>query len=214
MLTQTLTTPEISTAFHSRNDDISRARSCAADRQEASDESLVERIAGGDRVAMEVLYARHHVRIYRFLVRLTGNATMAEDLVSDTFLDAWRSAEHFEKKSSVSTWLLAIGRYKALSELRRRPSERLDERADAVQDSADDPETTAHKTSRSAIVRKCLAQLSPAHREVVDLAYYQDKSIEEVAQIVCVSPNTVKTRMFYARSRLAELLQQAGVAGM
>jgi RNA polymerase sigma factor (sigma-70 family) len=164
MLTQTLATPEISTAFHARTDDRSRARSCAADHQEASDERLVERIAGGDRAAMEVLYSRHHVRIYRFLVRLTGNATTAEDLVSDTFLDAWRSAEHFEKKSRVSTWLLAIARYKALSELRRRPSVPLDERADAVQDSTDDPETTAHKTGRSAIVRKCLAQLSPARQ--------------------------------------------------
>jgi RNA polymerase sigma-70 factor, ECF subfamily len=153
-------------------------------------------------------------RKHRSLVRLTGNATTAEDLVSDTFLDAWRSAEHFEKKSRVSTWLLAIARYKALSELRRRPSVPIDERADAVQGSTDDPETTAHKMGRSAIVRKCLAQLSPAHREVMDLVYYQDKSIEEAAQIVCISPNSVKTRMFYARSRMAELLQEAGVAGV
>jgi RNA polymerase sigma-70 factor, ECF subfamily len=211
MHTQTLTKPEIATACPGRND---KSRAGCRVAGEVSDETLVERIAGGDRAAMHVLYVRHHVRIYRFLVRLTGNATMAEDVVSDTFLDAWRSAEHFEKKSSVSTWLLAIARYKALSQLRQRPSVPLDERADAVRDSADDPETTAHKSSRSAIVRKCLSQLSSAHREVMDLVYYQDKSIEEVGRIVCVSPNTVKTRMFYARSRMAGLLQESGIAGM
>jgi RNA polymerase sigma-70 factor (ECF subfamily) len=153
------------------------------------------------------------VRIYRFLVRLTRNPAAAEDLVSDTFLDAWRSAARFEKKSRVSTWLLAIARYKALSELRRYPSEPLDQRAQAVQDPQDDPEATVQKTQRSAIVRKCLAQLSPAHREVLDLVYYHEKSVEDVARIVGISPNTVKTRMFYARSRMAVLLEQSGAAG-
>src|ERR1051325_8476515 len=94
---------------------------------ETSDESLVGLIAGGDKRAMQVLYARHNVRVYRFILRLTGNASTAEDLVSEVFLDVWRQAEAFESKSQVSTWLLAIARYKALSALRRRTDEQLDD---------------------------------------------------------------------------------------
>ena len=87
---------------------------------------------------MQVLYARHNVRVYRFIVRLTGNQSLAEDLVSEVFLDVWRQAEGFESKSQVSTWLLAIARYKALSALRRRTDEHLDDKmAATIEDTAD-----------------------------------------------------------------------------
>jgi RNA polymerase sigma-70 factor (ECF subfamily) len=62
------------------------------------------------------------------------------------------------------------------------------------------------KSGRSTIVQRCLRQLSPAHREVIDLVYYHEKSVAEVAEIVDARENTVKTRMFYARKRLSELL--------
>src|SRR3979409_1552856 len=109
---------------------------------ETSDEALIGLIADGDKRAMQVLYGRHNVRVYRFIVRLTGNASLAEDLVSEVFLDVWRQAEGFESKAQVSTWLLAIARYKALSALRRRTDEHLDDQmAAAIEDTADNPET-------------------------------------------------------------------------
>ena len=80
---------------------------------------------------MGVLFARYHVRLYRFIVRLTGNAAMAEDSASDVFLDVWRSARQFQARSQVTTWLLAIARYKTLSALGRRVDETLDEQAAA-----------------------------------------------------------------------------------
>jgi RNA polymerase sigma-70 factor (ECF subfamily) len=180
--------------------------------QETSDEALIDLIADGDKRAMQVLYARHNVRVYRFILRLTGNQTLAEDLVSEVFLDVWRQAEGFESKSQVSTWLLAIARYKALSALRRRTDEPLDDdMAATIEDTADDPETAVNTKDRAIIIQKCLTQLSPAHREVIDLVYYHEKSVDEVAQIVGVPPATVKTRMFYARSKMADLLKQSGV---
>jgi RNA polymerase sigma-70 factor (ECF subfamily) len=183
--------------------------------QETSDEALIELIAEGDKRAMQVLYARHNVRVFRFIVRLTGNQTLAEDLVSEVFLDVWRQAEGFEAKSQVSTWLLAIARYKALSALRRRTEEHLDDRmAASIEDTSDDPETMVHTQDRNGIVKKCLTQLSPAHREVIDLVYYHEKSVDEVARIVGVPPATVKTRMFYARSKMADLLKQSGVSAL
>jgi RNA polymerase sigma-70 factor (ECF subfamily) len=180
--------------------------------QATSDEILIGRIASGDRLAMQVLFARYHVRVYRFVLRLVRDESVAEDLISDVFLDVWRQAGRFEQRSTVSTWLLAIARFKALSALRRKPSESLDEEAaEAIEDPSDDPEVTVAKKNRSEIIRKCLGGLSAEHREIVDLVYYHDKSVEEVAQIVGIPENTVKTRMFYARKKLAELLKAAGI---
>ena len=180
--------------------------------QATSDEALISRIAAGDRLAMQVLFARHHIRVYRFVLRLVSNATMAEDLISEVFLDVWRQAGSFEARSAVSTWLLAIARFKALSALRRRTEDELDEAAAAaIEDPADDPEMAVQKKDKGEILRKCLTVLSQEHREVIDLVYYHEKSIEEVAEIVGIPEATVKTRMFYARKKLSELLNAAGV---
>src|SRR3954469_4561131 len=180
--------------------------------QPTSDEVLIGRIAAGDRVAMQVLFARHHVRVYRFVLRLIREETKAEDLISEVFLDVWRQAGRFEGRSAVSTWLLSIARFKALSALRRRPDEELDdETAEAIEDTADNPEEVLAKKDKSSVLRKCLGGLSADHREIIDLVYYHEKSVEEVAEIVGIPENTVKTRMFYARKRLAELLKAQGI---
>jgi RNA polymerase sigma-70 factor (ECF subfamily) len=180
-----------------------------------SDGSLVDLIATGDRRAFETLYLRHRSQVFRYLIRLIGNDPVAEEIVNDVFLEVWRNAHRFEAKSQVATWLLGIARYKALSALRRRSEAQIDEDAvAAIADPADDPETTADRQSRSAILKKCLAQLPAAQRQVIDLVYFQDKSVEEVAKFVGVAANTIKTRMFYARNRMAGLLNEAGLHGV
>jgi len=188
-----------------------RSRSLSANPA-ASDEVLIGRIAQGDRLAMQVLFARHHVRVYRFVLRLVRNEASAEDLISEVFLDVWRQADRFEGRSAVSTWLLAIARFKALSSMRRKPDEELDdEAAGAIEDASDTPEVSLQKKDKGAVLRNCLEQLSREHREVIDLVYYHEKSVEEVAEIVGIPEATVKTRMFYARKKLSELLKAAGL---
>lgn len=180
--------------------------------QTTSDEVLIGRIAAGDKLAMQVLFARHHVRVYRFVLRLVSDPGAAEDLISDVFLDVWRQAGKFEARSAVSTWILAIARFKALSALRKRTEEELDEeQAAAIEDTADDPEVAMQKKDTGEILRQALTRLSPEHREIIDLVYYHEKSVEEVAEIVGIPENTVKTRMFYARKKLAEVLKAAGI---
>jgi RNA polymerase sigma-70 factor (ECF subfamily) len=180
--------------------------------QTTSDDVLIGRIASGDRLAMQVLFARHHVRVYRFVLRLVSDPTLAEDLISEVFLDVWRQAGRFEARSAVSTWLLAIARFKALSALRKRPDEELDEETAAgIEDTSDNPEVALQKKDKGVVLRECLKSLSAEHREVIDLVYYHEKSVEEVAEIVGIPEATVKTRMFYARKRLSELLKAAGV---
>ena len=176
----------------------------------SSDEMLVERIAGGDKLAMQVLFARHRTAIYRWLLRFVGNETVAKDLLSDVFLDVWRQAGRFEGRAAVSTWLLSIARFKALSARRRRPDAELDEVIEAtVADPTDDPEVMLEKKNRDELVREALTTLSSEHREIIDLVYYHEKSVEECAQILSIPRATVKTRMFYARKKLAEMVERA-----
>jgi RNA polymerase sigma-70 factor (ECF subfamily) len=186
----------------------------AASSRQRLDETLMESIAAGDKFAMQVLFQRHNVRVYRFVLRLTGNASLAEDITSEVFLTVWRRAGSFKAECQVSTWLLAIARHQAVSALRRRSEAQLDPNmAATIADPSDNAETLLDREDRSKIMRKCLTQLSPAHREIIDLVYYHEKSVAEVAQIVGVPKSTVKTRMFYARSHLEKLLARAGLTG-
>ena len=140
---------------------------------QTSDQALVQLTAAGDQEALQVLFTRHNVRVYRFILRLHGDESVAEDLVSEVFLDVWCQAGRFEGRSAVSTWLLSIARFKALSVLRRRPHQELDdETAEAIEDTSDNPEEALAKKDTCAIIQKCLEGLSADHREIIDLVYY------------------------------------------
>jgi len=180
--------------------------------QATSDDMLLESIADGNRTAMHILYCRHNVRVYRFILRIVRDATTAEDLVSQVFLDVWRTAGQFQGRSQVSTWLLSIARFKALTAMRQRRFEDIDqEDVRQIPDDCDTPETSLDRSDTSAILRACVQKLSPAHREIITLVYYHEKSVEEVGQIIGIPQSTVKTRMFYARKQLADLLKGCGV---
>ena len=185
----------------------------AMSAEASTDETLIERIACRDQLAMRTLFTRHRLRVYRFAVRMVRDEILAEDLLSDVFLDVWRQAGKFEGRSTVSTWLLAIARLKALSAMRRRLDVELDDKmAATIPEMADDPETALQHKHSAEMLRQCLIKLSPAHAEIIDLVYYHDKSVKEVAEIVGLNSATVKTRMFYARKKLAQLVQDAAPA--
>ena len=174
-----------------------------------TDDVLVAAIAAGDRDAMRTLYNRHRIRVFRFAARLVDDVSAAEDVASEAFIEVWRQAGRFEGRSSVSTWIMSIVRFKALSARRRRSETELDMKVAAtIPDPSPSPEQIILETDRRAQLRACLAELSPDHRAIIDLVYYHDKTIEEVAEIVGAPNNTVKTRMFYARRRLAWLLSR------
>jgi RNA polymerase sigma-70 factor (ECF subfamily) len=177
-----------------------------------TDESLMARVAQGDRQAIRLLFDRYQLIVYRFVLRMVANSATAEDIVSDVFLDLWRHAASFEGRARLSTWILAIARNKAISAMRGRIDQPLEgAMLEAIPDRAITAEETLDAGKRSAVLRQCLAQLSPEHREIIDLVYYHEKSVEEVSAIVGVPAATVKTRMFYARRRLADHLRAAGI---
>jgi RNA polymerase sigma-70 factor (ECF subfamily) len=194
-------------AFHRSRSTAAVPANAATSVKNSSDEILIERIAAGDKLAMQVLFARHRTRLFRWLLRFVGDETVAEDLLSDVFFDVWQYAGRFEGRAAVTTWLLSIARFKALSARRRRTDVELDETIEATgADSADDPEITLQKKSRTELVRQAMSNLSADHREILDLVYYQEKSIEDCALILGIPAATVKTRMFYARKKLAALV--------
>jgi RNA polymerase sigma-70 factor (ECF subfamily) len=178
-----------------------------------TDEGLIRQIAAGDRDAMRLLYHKHSAPVFRYVARMVRNEALADDLISEVFMDVWQQAGRFEGRSSVSTWLIGIARYKALSALRKPRHGSLDDDdiAESLVDDADDPEVLKQKQDKSGVLRKCLALLSREHREIVDLVYYHEMSIDEAAAVIGIPENTVKTRLFYARKRLAEIAKTNGL---
>src|SRR5262245_10465429 len=178
----------------------------------SQDLELIRRTAAGDETALRALLAAHQTRVFRFTMRLVGNAAVAEEVTNEVFLEVWRNAGKFEGASAPGTWILSIAHHRAVSRLRKRREEAWDEdAAGALQDLGDDPEVVAQKADKGAILRECLGKLSAEHKAVVELVYYHELSVSEVSEVLKIPENTVKTRMFYARKRLSELLKAAGV---
>lgn len=170
-------------------------------------------IAGGDQNALRSLYGLTHARLYRFLVRQLRNEAIAEEVMNEVYLAVWQSAARYEGRSAPMTWILSIAHNKAISSLRKRRevSGIDDETAGQIADEDDTPEDVAQKRDKAKLMRACIDRLGPDQRGVLDLVYYQERSIAEAAEILAIPEATVKTRMFYARKKLSELLKNAGV---
>ena len=177
-----------------------------------NDNELLSRIAAGEQAAVRTLFARHHLRIFRFIMRKTGNEATAEELTNEVFLEIWRHAGKFEGRSKASTWMLSIAHNRTVSLLRRRSEAQLEEGvAEAIADDADTPEVSTSKRDKGEHIRACMDRLTPDHRAIIDLVYYHEKSIPEIAEILDIPQGTVKTRMFHAHKKLGEILKQEGV---
>ena len=179
----------------------------------AEERALLKAIAAGDAKALERLFAHAQTRVFRFLVRIVRNQAIAEELLNEVFLSVWQNAHRYEGRSEPMTWMLSIAHNKAVSALRKK-TEVLgvdDEVAKNLAAGEDTPEVAAQKHDKSAKIRACMMELSADHRTILDLVYYQEQSVTEVAEILSIPESTVKTRMFYARKKLSELLLNCGI---
>jgi len=176
------------------------------------DAALIQSIAQGNKVALQVLFARHNLRVFRFALRFTHDRATAEDFVSDVFLQVWRNAERYNGGPQASTWVLSITRNLVISRLTRCAQEGLDEAgAGCAKDTAGNPELRTLKRQHVSVFAQCLTKLTAMHREIIDLVYYHERSLDEVALITGFSRNTDKSRMFYARRELARLLRESDI---
>jgi len=177
------------------------------------DRGVLARVADGELDALSELYDRYRTMAYSIALRVTGDATLAEDVLQEAFLGAWRHAGRYVAgKGSVKTWLLAIVHHRAIDAVRRRrPSTALPEREDAPPPALTIPdlwgEVSAHLDA--ATVRAALAELPDAQREAIELAYFGGLTQQEIAARTGAPLGTVKGRMRLAlvamRRRLLEL---------
>ena len=187
----------------------------AASRDGPEPDSLwMRQIAAGDRDAFENLYKAYAARLFRYLFSMVGDSALAEELTNDVMVAAWKAAAQFRGESRVSTWLFGIAHHKALNELRRKQPVTV-EVDDASEMAAphEGPEGAVLRARVAQSVRGALQRLTPEHREVIELTFYQGLSYLEIAAIIQSPLSTVKTRMFYAKKKLQELLEREGAIG-
>ena len=171
----------------------------------------IERIAAGDLRAFEQLMEAYHQRLWIYISRIVGDPGTAEEVLGDVMLGIWRGAERFGGRAKPSTWMFAIARHKALRTLRQQPAIATDPATMAGQpESGPGPET---RLVDKDMVRQALRQLSTEHREVLELAFYHGYSYQEIAEIADCPLNTVKTRVFHAKSRLRKALATLNANG-
>lgn len=187
--------------MHPRSDDTTILA-----RTPEGEACLIGRVAAGDRRAFEALYRAYFPRLTRFLQRMTRSAALIEEIVNDTLLAVWRKAATFDGSSKVSTWVFAIAYRRACKALQA-----LDEPVEAnageeaFQDS-DRPDWQLDQQRLAQAVDAALATLPLAQRISFQLTFYHDMTYTEIAAIMECPVNTVKTRMFHTRKRLASLL--------
>lgn len=174
-------------------------------QHDARDAALLERIGAGDRVAFEALYRAYFTRLDRFLQRMLRRPQVVEEVINDTMVVVWHRVRQFSGRSKVSTWIFGIAYRRALKALAD-----VDEPVEFDETTHPDPQATAAdavlQTELRVVLEHALAQLTAEQRAVVELTYFHGCHYREIAQIVGCPVETVKTRMFYARRRLRDLL--------
>jgi len=171
-----------------------------------SDAMLVERIRRRDLRAFEQLYKAHHGRMSRFLLNMLRRPQLVEEVLNDTMMVVWDKIDDFQGASKLSTWMFGIAYRQGLSALRRSDDPVEDERSAAIESHEPTPEKKAADARSSKALTAAIDALSPAHRAVVNLTYFQDFGYREIAEILDCPVDTVKTRMFHARRHLKQSL--------
>jgi RNA polymerase sigma-70 factor (ECF subfamily) len=172
---------------------------------EPDDAELVRRIARSERSALEALYVRHQTALFRYLLHFTSDRGAAEELLQDTLVAVWKNAQSFGGRSSVAAWLFGIARRRAFKRLRRRGPEHVElEAAAGVADSEPDPETALLAQVERAQLVEAVGRLAAMHQEILLLAFVQQLSYAEIAEVLGVPVGTVKSRLHAAKRALRD----------
>lgn len=168
------------------------------------DRRLLARIAERDRDALSRFYLEYHGRLFKFVYRLSGSYTIAEELVNDTMMTVWQKADSFRGASKVSTWIFGIAWRQTMRRLSRNKLRIVD-----FDDLDSLPATDPVNVDRENWIQRGLQALPADQRTTVILVFYLGLTYQETAEITDCPVNTVKTRMFHARRKLKKLLDTA-----
>lgn len=187
-----------------------------ADPHNQTDSELIAAVASADMVAFERLYGCYEMRVYRYAYSFVRNRATAEEVTVDTMTAVWYGAARFNGSSRISTWILGIARHKALDAVRKNARPAADvspEEAAEVADLGAGPAETAASTETGQLVRHVMAGLSPDHQEILRLVFFEDLPYEEIAALLAIPENTVKTRVYYAKQQLKQRLERQTTTG-
>jgi len=178
--------------------------------QNESDSDLLKSVAQEDTAAFEQLYRLYEKRVFQYVRTLVDDPSIAEDVVIETMTAVWRGAATYAQTSTVSTWIFGVARHKAIDALRkpssRKESVSLDEAAE-LPAQQEGPIETMNRTQVADIMQKALKKLSRDHQEMMRLVFYEEMPYEEIASLLSIPENTVKTRVYHAKRQLKHLLE-------
>jgi RNA polymerase sigma-70 factor, ECF subfamily len=180
-----------------------------ADTSSMPDHELLAAVAAGDQSAFERLYERFEKRAFQYALSIVRDRFVAEEVLVDAMTSVWHGASGFTGQSQVSTWILGIARHKALDALRRSARNRRNEPLEDSPELADETQTTAEALDRASgaqATRRALARLSQDHQEILRLAFFEELPYEDIAALLAIPVNTVKTRVYYAKQQLKRCL--------
>jgi len=167
---------------------------------------LLNNMASGDKAAFGDFYRQLEKPVFRFIASKLNDPVEANDILHEVFMDVWRSAAKFEGRSKVRTWVFGIAYRKTMDHFRKYSRVKL---TDEMPDLTDDrPDATAclAASQEAAHLRFCLDELKPDHRSVVELAFYEDMTYGQIAEVVGTPEGTIKTRVFHAKKLLLRCL--------
>ena len=174
--------------------------------QPVDDLDLIRRMQAGDDDAVRDLYAQYGQRLYAYALRLTDDPATAEDVTQNTLVTAWRTAHTFRAEGRLIAWLLGIVHHTAMKAIRNRTNYLGDVAEETIREEQPSPEEQAQVKDERRWVRQGMQSLSPEHRAVLELVFYQELSLNEVAQVLNIPVGTVKSRLSYARTHLRGVL--------
>jgi RNA polymerase sigma-70 factor (ECF subfamily) len=167
-----------------------------------SEGRLLAQVATQDRGAFHLLYDRYANAVYRYALSILRKPHLAEDVLQETMMAVWKGAKNFKGRSKVMTWILGIARNQAHNILRKESKGQRLPAPDTASESHD-PTQSLHI---DLCVQDALETLSPMHREVMHLVFYENLTVRETAELLEIPEGTVKSRMHHARQALAKEL--------
>lgn len=173
---------------------------------------LLARVAKQDREALAEVYARFQRPLFRYLFHLLGQKELAEDVLQEVMVVVWQKARTFQGTAPAASWIFGIAHHQAFKALRqdaRATRIELEAAFDLVDEALDPEADLLRQTTHEEIVR-AMACLTPEHREVLELAFFQDFACKEIAAVVGIPVGTVKSRLSYARRALKAALLRNG----
>lgn len=179
---------------------------------ECTDSELVTQILNGEDPAFAILVARFHRKIYSIAYRMVGNATDAEDLSQEIFLRIYRNIASYDLNQPLGPWLARVACNHILNRLKRHTlrlvslNEEKDEQEREIVDTRDNPEVAMISRSREARLQAAIMSLPENYRLAFTLKYVEDLTAEEIAEIMQIPKNTIKTWLVRAREALRSKL--------